>query len=66
MKESGRGREKPKAILDTNVVVAAIFWQGSARECLARFARRQFQVFVSEAILEEYSETAWDLRIETS
>jgi putative PIN family toxin of toxin-antitoxin system len=44
--------------------VAAIFWRGSARECLARFARRQFQSFVSEVILQEYAETAWELKLE--
>jgi len=44
--------------------VSAIFWQGSARECLARFARRHFQVFVTELILEEYAATAWDLKME--
>jgi len=44
--------------------VSAIFWQGSARECLARFARRYFQVFVTELILEEYAATAWDLKME--
>jgi len=64
LKESGRAREKPRTVIDTNVFVAAIFWQGSARECLARFARRQFQMFVTEVVLEEYAETAWDLKIE--
>ena len=64
MKESGRGREKPRVVVDTSVFVAAIFWQGSARECLVRFARRQFQALVTEAVLEEYAETAWDLKME--
>jgi putative PIN family toxin of toxin-antitoxin system len=64
LKESGRAREKPRAIIDTSVFVAAIFWQGSARECLVRFARRQFQMFVTELILEEYAATAWDLKLE--
>ncbi|MCI0537812.1 MAG: PIN domain-containing protein [Verrucomicrobiales bacterium] len=43
--------------------MAAIFWRGSARECLVRFARRQFQMFVTESVLEEYAETAWELKI---
>ena len=64
MKESGRAREKPTAVIDTNVFVAAIFWQGSARECLVRFARRQFQACVTEVVLEEYAETAWDVKFE--
>ena len=64
MKESGRAREKPRAVIDTSVFVAAIFWRGSARECLVRFARRQFQAFVTEVVLEEYAETAWDVKFE--
>ncbi|MCI0746213.1 MAG: putative toxin-antitoxin system toxin component, PIN family [Verrucomicrobia subdivision 3 bacterium] len=64
MKESGRAREKLQVVVDTNVFVAAIFWQGSARECLVRFARRQFQACVTEVVLEEYAETAWDVKFE--
>jgi putative PIN family toxin of toxin-antitoxin system len=44
--------------------VAGVFWRGSARECLTRFARREFEAAVSEVILQEYAETAWDLKIE--
>lgn len=57
-------REKVRAVIDTSVFVAAIFWRGSARECLVRFARREFEAVVSEAILREYAETAWELKIE--
>ena len=64
MKESARAREKPRVVIDTSVFMAAIFWQGSARECLVRFARRQFQMFVTESVLKEYAETAWELKIE--
>ena len=64
MKESGRAREKPRAVIDTSVFVAAIFRRGSARECLVRFARRQFQACVTEVVLEEYAETAWDMKFE--
>ncbi|SPE62497.1 conserved hypothetical protein [Verrucomicrobia bacterium] len=56
-------REKPRAVIDTSVFVAALFWQGSARECLVRFARRQFQMFVTETVLREYAETAWQLKL---
>jgi predicted nucleic acid-binding protein len=66
LRESARGpaSEKPKAVLDTNVFVAGIFWRGNARQCLLRFARREFQMFVSEPVLREYAETAWELKIE--
>lgn len=59
-----RGREKVRAAIDTNIFVAAIFWRGSARACLVEFARREFEAVVSEAILQEYAETAWELKIE--
>ena len=66
MKESGRGRrrEKIRAVIDTSVLVAGVFWRGSARQCLVRFARREFELVVSEAILQEYAETAWDVKNE--
>jgi predicted nucleic acid-binding protein len=59
-----RQDEKIRAVIDTSVLVAAIFWRGSARDCLVRFARREFEAFVSEDIQREYAETAWDLKIE--
>ncbi len=64
MSEFEPAREKLKAVVDTSVFVAAIFWQGSARECLARFARRQFEAVVSEPILREFAETAWELKLQ--
>ena len=57
-------REKLKVVVDTSVFVAAIFWQGSARECLVRFARREYEIVVSDAILREFAETAWELKLE--
>jgi len=64
LSEFERGREKLRAVVDTNVFVAGIFWRGSARECLVRFARREFEAVVSEAILREFAETAWALKTE--
>jgi putative PIN family toxin of toxin-antitoxin system len=64
LREPGRERARIKAVIDTSVFVAGVFWRGPARECLARFARREFEAVVSEAILQEYAETAWDLKIE--
>jgi putative PIN family toxin of toxin-antitoxin system len=58
------GDEKLRDVIDTSAFVAGIFWRGSARECLVRFARREFEAFVSESILQEYAETAWELKIE--
>jgi putative PIN family toxin of toxin-antitoxin system len=64
LSEFGRAREKLKPVVDTNVFVSAIFWRGWARECLARFAHREFEIIVSEEILREFAETAWELKIE--
>jgi hypothetical protein len=62
--EFERVREKLKVVIDTSVFVAAIFWQGSARDCLVRFARREFEIVVSDPILREFAETAWELKVE--
>ncbi len=45
-------------VVDTNVVVSAIFWPGESRDCLVLWARRWFDLAVSLPILEEYSEVA--------
>jgi uncharacterized protein len=45
-------------LVDTNVVVSAIFWPGESRDCLVLWARRRFDLAVSVPILEEYSEIA--------
>jgi len=45
-------------VLDTNVVVSAIFWRGEARRCLTLWAKRRFQIAISEEIFEEYCEVA--------
>jgi uncharacterized protein len=45
-------------VLDTNVVVSAIFWPGESRDCLVLWARRRFDLAVSIPILDEYREIA--------
>jgi putative PIN family toxin of toxin-antitoxin system len=45
-------------VVDTNVVVSAIFWPGESRDCLVLWARRRFHLSVTVPILEEYSEVA--------
>jgi putative PIN family toxin of toxin-antitoxin system len=45
-------------VVDTNVVVSAIFWPGEARDCLALWARRRFGLVVTVPILEEYAAIA--------
>jgi len=63
LNESGRGHEKVRAVIDTSVFVAGLYWQGSARECLVRFALREFQWFATSVVLQEFAETAWELKI---
>jgi predicted nucleic acid-binding protein len=45
-------------VADTNVVVSAIFWPGEARRCLARWAKRRFQLAITIPVFEEYGEIA--------
>ncbi len=45
-------------VADTNVVIAAIFWPGESRRCLARWAKRRFHLAITVPIFEEYSEVA--------
>jgi uncharacterized protein len=45
-------------VVDTNVIVSAIFWPGESRECLAHWARRRFQLALAIPLFEEYSEVA--------
>ena len=48
MQGSERVREKPRAVIETSVFVARIFWQGSAEECqfliLLHSTRHAFQL----------------------
>ncbi|MEI7732706.1 MAG: putative toxin-antitoxin system toxin component, PIN family [Verrucomicrobiota bacterium] len=43
-------------VLDTNVVIEAVFWpRSTARRALAGLARRRFKTAVNQLILEEYA-----------
>ena len=45
-------------VLDTNVVVSAIFWPGESRQCVGLWAKRRFHLAITIPILEEYDEAA--------
>ena len=45
-------------VLDTNVVVSAIFWPGDDRACLVLWARRRFHLSLTPAVFEEYCEVS--------
>ena len=49
-------------VLDTNVVVSAIFWPGESRDCLVAWARRRFDLAVTAPVFAEYCEVAQRLR----
>jgi putative PIN family toxin of toxin-antitoxin system len=49
-------------VLDTHVLVSAIFWPGESRDCLAAWARRSFHLAVTAAIFAEYGEVARRMR----
>jgi uncharacterized protein len=50
-------------VLDTNVVVSAIFWPGESRDCMVLWARRKFDLAASVPILAEYAEVAHRLAL---
>jgi putative PIN family toxin of toxin-antitoxin system len=50
------------AVLDTNVVVSAIFWPGESRDCLVAWARRRFHLAVTVPVFAEYCAVARRLR----
>ena len=45
---------KIKAVLDTNVVISGIFWQGAPFEILEGWQNRRFLLVISPPILDEY------------
>lgn len=46
-------------VLDTNVVISAIFWpQSTARRCLAGLARRWYRVAATAGVFAEYEAVA--------
>ena len=50
-------------VLDTNVVVEAIFWpRSTARRALTGLALRRFKTAVSQEILDEYAAVTTDIR----
>ncbi len=49
-------------VLDTNVVVSAVFWAGESRDCMVAWAKRRFQLAVALPVLEEYAETTRRVR----
>ncbi len=51
-----------KAVLDTGVVVAGIFWKSEPYRCLMAFARRQYSLALTEDVFAEYARVAWRLK----
>lgn len=50
-----------RVVLDTNVLVSGVFFQGPPYRILDAWRRRQLQVVVSPAILEEYQRVGREL-----
>jgi predicted nucleic acid-binding protein len=50
-----------RAVYDCNVVLSAIGWNGSARQCLKLVARRRVFLFVTPDILAEYESVIPDI-----
>ena len=45
-----------KVVLDTNVVLSAIFWSGTPGKILELWSRGRFQLLLSLKVFEEYRE----------
>ena len=45
-------------VIDSNVVISAIFWAGDSRRCLALWAKRRFHLAITIPIFDEYTEVA--------
>jgi putative PIN family toxin of toxin-antitoxin system len=45
-------------VVDTNVIISAIFWPGEARQCLVLWAKRRFHLAITLEIYNEYTEVA--------
>jgi hypothetical protein len=39
-------------VVDTNVVISAIFWPGESRRCLALWAKRRFHLALTVPVLK--------------
>lgn len=55
-----------RIVLDTNVFVSGIFWNGSPSKILAMWAERRFDLFVTPEILGEYTDVVHRLSSNTS
>ena len=50
------------AVLDTSVVLAAIFFRTDSYRCLVAFARRQYQLAATRDIFKEYHEACAEFK----
>ena len=52
-------------VLDTSVVLAAIFFRAASYRCLVAFARRQYQLAATAEMFEEYNEACTEFKRRT-
>jgi putative PIN family toxin of toxin-antitoxin system len=50
-----------KAVVDTNVLVSGVYWQGPPRKIMEAWEKRAFQLVVSPPILTEYERVLVEL-----
>jgi uncharacterized protein len=50
-------RRKPRLVLDTNVVVSALFWNGKPLELMALAAEKRVRLYANAALLSELQVT---------
>jgi len=45
-------------VVDTNVIVSAIFWPGESRLCMVLWAKRRFHLAITVEIYDEYTDVS--------
>jgi len=45
-------------VVDTNVIISAIFWPGESRLCMVLWAKRRFHLAITVQIYDEYTDVA--------
>lgn len=51
--------EKVKVVIDTNILISGIFWGGKPGQILENWRKKEFDVFISVEVLQEYIEVIY-------
>ena len=48
-----------RIVLDTNVLISGIFWNGTPAKILELWVQEHFQILITQSILDEYNSTLY-------